>query len=136
MISFQEKVEACYVIAIATISDRAVLKHWNETYQDDELDQDGGPGELKPKGLKDLKGFKKWKLTDVLLSKIKPHHNMPEDERVDTYQQMKDSGGTEFPAIILVPKGKGFETLDGVHRYWAAKKLGDKTIKAYIPTTG
>jgi len=127
----------CQLVAEATasVSDRTVLKHWNETYQDDELDQDEGPGELKPKGLKDLKGFKKWELIDVPLSKIKPHHNMPEDDRVDTYTQMKESGGTDFPAIILIPKGTKYETLDGVHRYWAARKSGAKTMKAYVPLT-
>jgi ParB-like chromosome segregation protein Spo0J len=46
---------------------------------------------------------------------------------------MRSWGQTKAPAIIVIPNGKGFQTLDGVHRLLAAKKLGQKTISCYVP---
>lgn len=120
------------VTSATRISYKEVIKHWEDTYKDDTFDGDYERGETI--SLEDLQGFEWWELKKIPLAKIIPHHDMPDYEKVGHYTRMRDWAGTKFPAIILVPKIEGkYKTLDGVHRYWAAKEAGDKTMLAYVP---
>jgi GNAT superfamily N-acetyltransferase len=104
-----------------------VLKHWERTYSDPELE-----GLTHSPTLTDLAGYETWELIEVPLSKIVLHHDWVEDDKVKHYVQ-KHQDGQKFPAVILVPQGDKFVTLDGVHRISAAQKVGLKKISAYVP---
>ena len=74
-----------------------------------------------------------WKLVDFPIADI-PWHGNPcsapsSSKLIDKYAKLT----TEYPPIILDDAGFGVEIVDGFHRVAAAKKRGDKTIKAYVP---
>ena len=52
-------------------------------------------------------------------------------ETVDRYAQALRNGDT-FPPIVVMPRGDGYEIVDGNHRHAAHKRIGAATIPAYI----
>lgn len=52
-----------------------------------------------------------------------------DQRKVDSYAE---TPGDKFPPIVL---GSWGNIIEGHHRWYAAKKRGDETIKAYCPTS-
>jgi len=82
-----------------------------------------------------------WKLTKLKVADIDGHHDGHDasEEYINEYAKLK-ALGSDFPPLIVRPNEKKktgkWETLDGQHRLFAAKKFGDQYIDAYVPEGG
>lgn len=81
-----------------------------------------------------------WELKILNTADIEGHHtgHNDSDDYIQDYKKWKEEGN-DFPPIIVAHKegNKGkYLTADGQHRLFAAKELGDKFIRAYVPVLG
>lgn len=81
-----------------------------------------------------------WSLKTLPVESIEGHHSGHDasEEYIKEYQQTRQKG-SPFPPLIVEPDderpGK-YKTIDGQHRLFAAKALGEKDILAYVPDEG
>lgn len=111
-------------------------KWYSDAYGGEELnedDRDWYEGSVAQHG-------DKWELKELPVFDIHHHHKGHDasEEYIQDYAKQRQSG-SEFPPIIVHahPEKPGqYKTLDGQHRLLAAKKIGQKTIQAYVPVSG
>jgi GNAT superfamily N-acetyltransferase/oligoribonuclease (3'-5' exoribonuclease) len=76
-----------------------------------------------------------WELKSIPVADIEGHHDGHDasTEYIEDYKKQKEEGSA-FPPIIVIPTENGkWKTKDGQHRLFAAKKLGEQMIDAYVP---
>lgn len=77
-----------------------------------------------------------FRLADVPVAEIgwyTRERHLEELERIDAFVRSHDLG-VNIPPIIVVSTGHGYTVPDGYHRLHAARRLGLKTIRAYVVT--
>lgn len=78
-----------------------------------------------------------WRLVDLPIESVEEHYEGHQDSEGNIQGFIKlAQGGSEFPPIIVKPyPGRPgiYKTIDGFHRLLAARRLGQKKIKAYVP---
>jgi hypothetical protein len=76
-----------------------------------------------------------WVLKKLPVTSIEGHHTGHDasKEYIEEYKQKKLEG-SDFPPIICEQESPGkYKTIDGQHRLFAAKAIGQKDILAYVP---
>ncbi|MBK9390508.1 MAG: ParB-like nuclease domain-containing protein [Bacteroidetes bacterium] len=116
---------------------RQLAKYWYETAYSD-YGQKASEDDIED--YLNMVPYEKWDLKTLNVSDIKGHHSGHDasDEYIAGYKKWKDEG-FDFPPILVEPDenrpGK-YKTIDGQHRLFAAKQIGVKTIRAYVPSEG
>lgn len=125
-----------------TMTNQELAVHWDDMAYGDyrEPGEGGSDGEIE-EALDRIKNNWEddtiWTLKTLNVSDVEGHHSGHDKstEYVEEYEARK-AKGSEFPPLIVEPDedspGK-YKTIDGQHRLFAAKKLGEKTIRAYVP---
>jgi hypothetical protein len=120
------------------MNNRQLAIHWEDMAYGDWKDPGESPDESEiEEALDRIDHYPKntiWTLKILNVSDIAGHHEGHDasQEYIEEYAGMRAK--SEFPPIIVEPAGPGkYQTLDGQHRLFAAKKLGEKTIRAYVP---